>query len=125
MKNILSLIMISLIMFAGYASARNIYDSTGRKLLRDDSIRARHNSSQVSTTGKFKYNDTIRSRHISKKAQAKNQKANVAAAAKIDYENLEGENNSKLKSNYIQSKNGYVRELRPSVLKSNYIQSKK
>ena len=100
MKKLLSLTLMSLIIFGGYASARNIYDSTGRHLI---------------------YDNTLRGRKRALKAEQQN-KIQAAAAAKIDYnQNIE---EVELKSNYIQSASSLKRELPKSNLKSNYIQSK-
>ena len=105
MKRILSLTLMSLMLFSGYASARNIYDSYGH-LIYDDSIRGRQRAAKI---------------------QAEQRKIQAAAAARLDIENLNEELNkptdSNLKSNYIQSQYGQVRELPDSNLKSNYIQS--
>jgi len=101
MKKLLSLIMLSLLIFSGYVSARCIYDSTGRHLIYDDTIRGRRKA----------------------KALAKQQKAfQVAAAAKITEE--EETKTPAKKSNYIQSPLGRMYQLPDSNLKSNYVQSK-
>ena len=105
MKKVLSLTLMALIMFGGYACARNIYDSTGRHLIYDGSIRGRQRAAKQA--------------ELQQKA-----KIEAAAAAKLDYDKLENELKTKpLQSNYIQTKNGATRELTPSKLKSNYIQS--
>ncbi len=105
MKKLISLTLLALFIFCNYASARNIYDSTGRKLLYDGTIRGR--------------------KRAAKEAQLmqQQQKLQAAAAAKINYENSDT-NETKIKqSNYIQSKNGKTRTLPDSNLKSNYIQN--
>lgn len=105
MKRILSLALLSLILLAGYASARNIYDSTGRHLIYDDTLRGQKRAAAA------------------KAEQAK--KMQAAAAAKIDYETFLEEQNKKpaRKSNFIQSKNKETNEYAETTLKSNYIQS--
>jgi len=102
MKRILSLILMTLILTCGYVNARCIYDSTGRKLIYDDTIRGRQRAAKA------------------KMEQEKRMQA--AAAAKIDY--VDSADTTVRKSNYIQSKNGTTRLLPASSLKSNYIQRK-
>ena len=101
MKKLLSLIIMSLILFSGYTSARCIYDSKGH-LIYDDTIRGRKRAAQA----------------------AKLKPVEAAAAAKIDYDKeiAELDNEKPNKSNYIQR--GTVRDLPQSTLKSNYIQSR-
>ena len=105
MKRILSLAILSLILFSGYACARCKYDSRGH-LIYDDTIRGRRRAAQVQV-----------------EQQAKLQ---AAAAAKIDYDKAMEELDEKpiKKSNYIQSRNATPRNLPDSTLKSNFIQSR-
>ena len=95
--------MLSLMLFGTWASARCVYDSTGRHLIYDDTIRGRRRAA----------------------AQAKldqQNKLQAAAAAKVDYEaaSEELDKTSTLKSNYIQSRNAAPRNLPSSNLKSNF-----
>ena len=103
-SKVLSLTLLSLILFSGYACARCKYDSTGRHLIYDDTIRGR--------------------RRAAAEAQLQQQKIQAAAAAKLDYEKLMEDLDEKpaKKSNYIQSRNSVPRELPETTLKSNYVQ---
>ena len=102
MKRILSLTILTLMLFSGFACARCKYDSTGRHLIYDDTIRGRRKAAQQQV-----------------EQQAKIQ---AAAAAKINYDYDFNYKPSTLKSNYIQNKNGETRVLPESTLRSNYIQ---
>lgn len=87
MKKLLSLALLSALLLGGWAGARNIYDSTGRHLIYDGTIRGQK-------------------RAAAEKAEQQ-KKMQAAAAAKLDYEQAlrELEDASVKKSNYIQSKN--------------------
>ena len=115
MKKLLSLTLMTLIMFCGYASARCIYDSTGRHMI---------------------YNDTLRARRAAQAQNAQTKQVVVvqqntvqaAAAAKIDYDKLlqeleETPAEKKDRNNFAKSRIPR-RELPESTLKSNYIQSR-
>jgi len=104
MKRILTLALLSLILFSGYACARCKYDSKGHLI----------------------YDDTIRGRRRAAQLQIEQQsKIQAAAAAKLDYDKLmeELEGTPAKKSNFIQSKNTEPRVLPESTLKSNYVQN--
>ena len=66
MKKILALSLLTLLVSASIASARTIYDSTGRHIIYDDSIRGQKRAAQE------KYEQQ--------------RKMQAAAAAKINYE---------------------------------------
>lgn len=87
MKKLLSLTLLSALMLGGWASARNIYDSTGRNLIYDGTLRGQK-------------------RAAAQKVEQQ-RKIQAAAAAKLDYEQAlkELEKPVVRKSNYIQSKN--------------------
>jgi len=87
MKKLLSLTLLSMILFCGYANARNIYDSRGHLI----------------------YDGTLRGQKRAAAAKAEQEKKmQAAAAAKLDYEQLIQEIDTAKpvrKSNYIQSRN--------------------
>ena len=107
MKKLLTLTILSLILFGGYASARNIYDSTGRHLIYDGTIRGRQRAAAA--------------------AKLKNQKIQAAAAAKINYEDDENDSGCRrnIKFNYIQGKSAFTPNLPDANLKANYLERKK
>lgn len=87
MKKIFVVSLLMMLGFFAYCEARVEYDSTGRKIIYDDSIRGRQHAAQI---------------------QKQNQRQfQAAAAAKLNYEqalkNVEKEE-TLLKSNYIQNR---------------------
>jgi len=68
MRKILTLTLLMLLTMGGYAGARTVYDSTGRHIIYDDSIRGHKRAAQ--------------STQIQKPIQA-------AAAAKLNYEDAD------------------------------------
>ena len=86
MKKILTLFLFALIITSTYATARNIYDSTGRNLIYDGTIRGQKRAMQMQQN-----------------------KANAAAAAKIDYEETSKLVNEKttIRSNHYHNSEAY------------------
>ena len=86
MKKVLVLSLLCVFAFGSYVSARTVYDSTGRHIIQDDTLRAQ------------------------KKARAE-KRIQAAAAAKINYEDNAVEEKKEetmkplFKSNYYQDRN--------------------
>ena len=86
MKKVLSLALLTTLILSMSAIARVQYDSTGRKIIYDDTIRGQRRAEERAENYK--------------KIQA------AAAAARIDYEKYMYEiNDNNLKSNYYQKRN--------------------
>lgn len=87
MKKIFIVSLLLMFGFATYCEARVEYDSTGRRVIHNDSIRGRRQAAEIQRQQQRQYQ--------------------AAAAAKINYEqalkNIEKEE-TLLKSNYIQNK---------------------
>ena len=85
MKKISILSLIALMAFTSFASARTIYDSTGRNIVKDDTLRGQKRAIE-------------QQRETQRKMQA-------AAAAKIDYEKaLKSLEQEKPKPNFYQDR---------------------
>ena len=84
MKKLLAITFMVLFATTSYVSARTVYDSTGRHVIHDDTIRGQRKEKQTNI-------DTQR-------------KARAAAAAKIDYEAALKSLESKPKSNFYQDR---------------------
>ena len=85
MKKISILSLIALMAFTSFASARTIYDSTGRNIVKDDTLRGQKRAIE-------------QQRETQRKMQA-------AAAAKIDYEKaLKSLEQEKPKTNFYQDR---------------------
>ena len=85
MKKVLVLSMLAIFAFTGFASARNIYDSTGRKVI---------------------YDGTLRGQKRAKAMQAEKQrKIEAMAAAKLNYEEaMKALEEPKPKTNFYQDR---------------------
>lgn len=85
MKKYLVLSLLVMFTFCGFASARNVYDSTGRKIIHDSTLRGQKRAAAL-------------------KAQEK-RKMEAAAAAKLDYEEaLKALEEPKPKTNFYQDR---------------------
>lgn len=88
MKKLLVVSMLLMFGFCTYTEARVQYDSTGRTVVTNDTIRGRRQAAEMQ--------------------KEKQIKLQAAAAAKIDYEEaLKSLEASKLKSNYYQDRIKY------------------
>lgn len=85
MKKILAITFLVLFATTSYVSARTVYDSTGRHIIHDD---------------------TLRGQKREKEAAANPQRQRAAAAARIDYDKAMRDSD-KLKSNYYQDQIKY------------------
>lgn len=85
MKKILISSLLLMFAFCTYADARNVYDSTGRITIKDNTIRGRKKAAQVEAE--------------------KQRKLKAAAAAKMDYEQaLKSLEEEKPKTNFYQDR---------------------
>ena len=85
MKKYLVLSLLTMFVFCGFASARNVYDSTGRTVVKDNTLRGQKRAAVA-------------------KAQEK-RKLEAAAAAKLDYEEfLKTLEEPKPKPNFYQDR---------------------
>ncbi|MBR2068591.1 MAG: hypothetical protein IJ877_02395 [Candidatus Gastranaerophilales bacterium] len=91
MKKILALTLLVLLTTGSWVSARTIYDSTGRHIIYDGTIRGQKRAAQAKIE--------------------QQQKLKAAAAAKIDYEKLlKEEEAQKPKTNFYQDSIEYKRK---------------
>ncbi len=85
MKHFSIILLTTMFIFCSYAQARTVYDSTGRTIVHDGTIRGQ--------------------RHATEQRIEQRRKIEAAAAAKIDYEAaLKSLEKQEMKSNYYQDR---------------------